>query len=86
MKIVRAHIQDGVVVNLSVGDTDKPWTPPDGVTVVDVTGQGVAIGYLYDGKNFTAPPEPKPVEPKLTLEDRIAALEKDVTTLKAAKV
>ena len=83
MKIVRAHIKDGVVINLSVGDADKPWTPPDGTTVVDVTGQDVSIGYLYDGENFTAPPEPAPVEPTPTLEERVAALEEEVTAIKA---
>ena len=72
------------MVNLSKGDTDKPWTPPKDVAIVDVTSQGVSIGDLFDGEKFSKP-EPVIVsapEPKPTLEERVAALEKDVADIK----
>ena len=56
MEIIRAHIKDGIVVNLSVGDTDKPWTPPSGETIVDLEeGSEVSIGWSYDGEEFSPP-------------------------------
>jgi hypothetical protein len=89
MQIIRAHIQDGKVVNRSSGDTLKPWSAPAGVTVVEVTGQDVAIGDDFDGKAFTRPVvevaavveavEAVEVDRLALLEQRLAALEKAVS-------
>lgn len=54
-----AMIQEGVVVNLALWDGVSNWNPP-GYTLVDVTGQFVDLGYLYDGQNFSAPPTTPP--------------------------
>ena len=93
MKVIRAHVKDGLVVNMSAGDTDKPWTPPDGIIVVELKlDSDVAIGYSYDGKEFKAPTTVEPVPqptiepvPQPTIEERLAQLEKSVAELKAAK-
>jgi cobalamin biosynthesis protein CobT len=89
MEIIRAHIKDGKVVNLSAGDTSKPWSAPAGVTVVNVTGQDVSIGDEFDGKAFTRPVvevaavaeavEAVEVDRLTLLEQRLAALEKAVS-------
>lgn len=76
MKIIRAHIKDGVVVNMSAGDTDKPWTPPDGITIVELEqGTDVGIGHSWDGRKFS-PPEPKP-----QVEDAIRDRESRITEM-----
>jgi hypothetical protein len=49
-----AHIQDGLVVNVSVWDGESDWTP-QGEVVEIPEGEIVGIGWSYlDGK-FTAP-------------------------------
>lgn len=52
----KAIIKDGVVVNIGIASpTDKP-----AANVVPIPdGLKVAIGYLYDGKNFTEPSKPQ---------------------------
>jgi hypothetical protein len=85
MKVLRAHVKDGLVVNMSAGDTDRPWIAPYGITVVELKlDSDVAIGYSYDGKEFKAPTTVEPIlQP--TIEARLAQLEKSVAELKAAK-
>lgn len=80
-----AWIRDGVVFNLSVGDTTKPIAVAKDVLRLDVGGVDVAIGDLYDGKTFTKPPEPEPIPIEKTLEQRLADLEGKVSTLEKAK-
>ena len=85
MEIIRAHIKDGIVVNLSVGNTYKPWTPPIGITIVEVKGDEAAIGYSYDGKEFKAPALVEPLPQAPTLEERLALLEQEVIAIKVAQ-
>ncbi len=81
MIVRRVHIKDGVVVNISKGDTEKPWTAPNHVAVVELKNdEYVAIGYLYDGTTFTEP-EPVTPTPQATVDDKIAALEKRIADL-----
>lgn len=84
--VVRLHIKDGKVINLSAGDKAKPWTPPEGVTVVEIAPAAQTehhiIGATYDGKTFSKPIAVEaPKEP--TLAEKVAALEKTVTELQA---
>jgi len=52
---VFAHIEHGVVVNISVWGSD----PPAELGLVEVTGTEFGIGDLYDGQQFSkAPVEP----------------------------
>jgi len=32
MKITRVHVKGNIVINISIGDTDKPWTSPPNIT------------------------------------------------------
>jgi hypothetical protein len=49
-----AHIQDGLVVNVSVWDGESDWTP-QGEVVEIPEGQIVGIGWSYLDEKFTAP-------------------------------
>ena len=50
-----AVVEDGKVVNVIVVDGEHPsWI---------ICGDDVAIGWAYDGSEFTPPPEPEFVEP-----------------------
>jgi hypothetical protein len=54
-----AIIQNGVVVNTIEWDGVTPWQPPAGTTSVQIPdGAYVGIGSTYDGKTFSAPPQP----------------------------
>lgn len=54
-----AIVQNGVVVNTIEWDGSSAWTPPAGASVVQIPdGAYVGIGSTYDGKTFTAPPQP----------------------------
>jgi len=48
-----AVVKDGIVINIVVWDGETEWQPDDGeaVKIDNVAG----IGWLYDGKKFTAP-------------------------------
>jgi hypothetical protein len=100
MKVIRAHIKDSVVMNLSVGDTEKPWTPPDGITIVELekAQDDCVIGSTWDGKTFKLPVALPPVviktsEEKLTeLQDaldsvnaKMILMDAEIKTLKSAK-
>lgn len=70
-----ALILSGVVINIVSWDGVSPWTPDPSYTVVDITSQPqVAIGWSYDGTNFTAPILPPP-PPPLPLNQQYTASE-----------
>ena len=70
-----ALILNGVVVNTVSWDGVSSWTPDPSYTVVNVTSQPqVAIGWSYDGTNFTAPIAP-PSPPPLPLNQQYTASE-----------
>lgn len=50
-----AVIVDDTVTNLILWDGVSVWTPPDGATIVPVSGRTVDIGYTFDGTTFSAP-------------------------------
>lgn len=70
MQKVYAIVVSGVVVNTIVWDGLSEWTPEEGDAFE--TDGSVGIGWLYDGKDFTPPPEAMP-----TKEELIAAAESD---------
>lgn len=55
---------DNIVVNVVLWDGESEWTPPEGYTLVDVTGIDCGIGDLYENETFT-----KPVENELLQND-----------------
>lgn len=61
-----AVVKDGIVINIVVWDGETEWQPDDGeaVKIDDVAG----IGWLYDGKKFTPPPEPDKTHAELVVE------------------
>ena len=88
MIVTRLHIKDGKVINISVGDTDKPWKPPEGIEVVEIDeGKNIddhCIGATYENGVFVKPPQPesKPAAP--TMQEQIDALKAEVEKLKEA--
>lgn len=68
-----AHVLNGVVDNMSVGDP----TQFDTTGLVEVlSGVACGIGYTYDGKTFTAPSVvPVTPNPNIPILGQIAALE-----------
>ena len=55
-----ALIENGTVTNITLWDGVSPVSFGDGITAVEATAD-VAIGYSYDGSNFTAPVVTVPV-------------------------
>ena len=70
MEITRIHIKDNKVINISIGDTDKPYAAPDDIVIVEIEPQNITpnhrIGALYDGENFTIPDTSEPLEEFVT--------------------
>jgi hypothetical protein len=54
-----ALIKDGVIDNVIVWDGQTQWTPPEGYTVVNITGinPSPSIGWAYADGQFIAPIE-----------------------------
>jgi hypothetical protein len=52
-----ALVQHGMVVNIILWDGVSKWAPPDGMKVFKIPdGLNVAIGWYWDGKNFSITP------------------------------
>ena len=85
MIVTRLHIKDGKVINISVGDTDKPWMPAVGVEVVEVErgkeSVEQVIGATYLDGVFKAPAVSASV-PEPSLQAQIDALNLEVSKLK----
>lgn len=65
-----AVVKHGIVINIVAWGGETEWQPDEGYAVK--TDGSVGIGWLYDGKDFTPPPEAMP-----TQEELIAAAESD---------
>lgn len=53
-----AIIKDGLVIDtVLINDESEGWEKPDNTSSVDVTGQGVGVGFAYDesSNTFTNP-------------------------------
>ena len=56
-------VSSGLVENIVVWDGASDWTPPEGQTLVEYTGDVVAgVGFAWDGSN----PIPPPPTPQMT--------------------
>jgi hypothetical protein len=56
-------VQNGIVLGILVWDGITPWSPNEGVRVIDVEDNiEVHADWLYDGSTFTNP-NPEPVIP-----------------------
>jgi len=78
MKIY-AHVKDGVVTNISNWDSETPFDPGPGVTMVLADGEANAhTGATYDGSfHFVQPIPPEPTaEEVAAAEVRASAIEK----------
>lgn len=54
-----AIVVDGRVINVVLWDGVSDWVPPEGATAnLLSTADQAAIGYLFDGKTYTAPSDP----------------------------
>lgn len=65
-----AIIENSVVVNVVVWDGESKWEPADTLTIVNISevSPDPSIGWSFDGKSFTAPPEPKKNKEELITE------------------
>lgn len=63
---VYAVVDEGVVINTVLWDGKTKWQPEKGEAVL--APEVINIGWLYDGKTFTAPPEPPKTKEELISE------------------
>ena len=72
-----AHVENGVVTNVSIWDGETNYNPPDGVTMV-LANENTRIGGTYDGAfHFVEPPIPEPTaEQVAAAEAKASAIEK----------
>ena len=72
-----AHVENGVVTNVSMWDGKTNYNPPDGVTMV-LADENTRIGGTYDGSfHFVEPPIPEPTaEQVAAAEARLSAIGK----------
>ena len=48
----------GLITNAIVYDGEEPYTPPDGLSLVERGDSEAWIGWTYDGETFIPPPYP----------------------------
>jgi len=89
MIVTRLHIKDGKVINISVGDTDKPWKPPEGIEVVEIEeGKNIddhCIGATYENGVFVKPLiTSEPPTLKTTVEEQFSNIVARLETLEKA--
>jgi hypothetical protein len=62
-----AHVEDGVVTNISNWDGETPFDPGPGITMVLADGETEAqIDATYDGTfHYVAPTPPEPTEEQI---------------------
>jgi hypothetical protein len=66
-----AHIENGIVTNISRWDGVTPYDPGDGVTMV-VADENARIGGTYDGSfHFVEPPAPEPTAEQKARQEKI---------------
>ena len=72
-----AHIEDGVVTNVSLWDSVSKFDPGEGVTLV-LANDDAIIGGTYDGEfHYVAPTPPEPTpEEVAAAETKSSAIEK----------
>lgn len=56
MDNIYAVVDNNSVINTVIWDGESEWSPEIGIPIL--TDGTVGIGWSYDGKSFTAPPEP----------------------------
>tara|TARA_R110002020_G_C16093404_1_gene758087 strand:- start:7 stop:294 length:288 start_codon:yes stop_codon:yes gene_type:complete len=74
-----AHVENGVVTNISNWDGETPFDPGTGITMVLADGEvNAQIGATYDGEfHYTPPPTPEPTADEIEQEEtRSSAVEK----------
>ena len=66
-----AHIENGIVTNISRWDGVTPYDPGDGVTMV-VADENARIGGTYDGSfHYINPPAPEPTAEQVARQEKI---------------
>jgi len=66
-----AHIEDGVVTNVSLWDGVSEFDPGEGVTLV-LANDDVIIGGTYDGEfHYVAPTPPEPTPEESARQEKI---------------
>ena len=72
-----AHVENGVVTNISNWDGVTPFDPGEGVTMI-LIDENARIGGTYDGAfHYVAPPAPAPTAEQIAAaEAKASAIEK----------
>ena len=73
-----AHVENGVVTNISNWDGETPFDPGTGITMVLADGEvNAQIGATYDGEFHYTPPTIEPTDDEIEYrETRSSAVEK----------
>ncbi len=77
-----AHVENGVVINLSNWDGVAEYDPGDGVTMV-LANENARIGGTYDGNVFTfvEPPAPEPSAEQVVRQERLDSVKSKLEAL-----
>jgi hypothetical protein len=76
-----AHVENGVVTNISLWDGVAEYNPGDGVAMV-LADENTRVGGTYDGSfHYVEPPVPEPTAEEVAKQDRLASVKSKLEAL-----
>jgi|TARA_R110002051_G_C8623697_1_gene483755 hypothetical protein len=76
-----AHVENGVVTNVSIWDGETSYNPPDGVTMILADGN-TRIGGTYDGEfHYVEPPIPEPTAEQVAKQAKLDSVKSKLEAL-----
>jgi hypothetical protein len=76
-----AHVENGIVTNISLWDGVSQYNPGDGVTMV-LADESARMGGTYDGAfHYVEPPVPELTAEQVAKQDRLASVKSKLEAL-----
>jgi hypothetical protein len=75
-----AHVENGVVTNVSMWDGETSYNPPAGVTMI-LADESTRIGGTYDGEFHYVEPDPEPTVEEVARQAKLASVKSKLEAL-----